>query len=89
MPSTSFFFLSLGFHPVIIHANSQLADQYGADVAKTIFKRTRSKSLRDTAPPSNTPPSSIPRYSRRKEVPLYPFKSKYSQQGSSPLYNAD
>ena len=80
MPSTSLSFFSC--FPFCNPAYSQLADQYGADIANTILKRNRSKSLRDIRPTSSTP-----RYSDRNDIPLYPFKSKYSQQ-SSALYTA-
>ena len=77
MLSTSLFFFSYFFFPFFNLAYSQLADQYGADIAKTILKRYRSKPLR-----GNTHTSGTPRYPRRNNVPLYPFKSKYGQNSS-------
>ena len=81
MPSTWLFFFSC--LPFCNLAYSQLAEKYGADVANTILKRYRdrssSKPLRGNTHTSGTPRG---RYSRRKEVPLYPFKSKYGQQSN-------
>ena len=84
MPSALLFFFSFQVFPFCIPAYSQLADQYGADIANIILKRNRSKSLRDSTSTSST---GTPHYSHRNDTPLYPFKSKYSQQSSS-LYTA-
>ena len=76
-------FLLFSCFPFCNLAYSRLADKYGADIANTILKHNRSKSLRDRTPTSSTPHYS--RYSNRNDIPLYPFKSKYSRQSSAPL----
>ena len=79
MPSTSLFFFSR--FPFCNPPYSQLAEQYGADIANNnnTSKRNRSKPLR-----GNTLTSGTSRYYPRNDIPLYPFRSKYSQQ-SNPL----